>query len=71
MQEFVDALQTRQWQQAASHFCGAGLEGGADNRSLRFLLRQLQDAPRGRQLAELLLSISVGGSWLQARKKGE
>eukprot|EP00959_Pyramimonas_sp_CCMP1952_P364112 7625045-Pyramimonas_sp.AAC.1 len=23
MQEFVDALQTRQWQQAANHFCGA------------------------------------------------
>ena len=49
-------------------FCGAGLEGGADLLSYRQYVQSLGQTSRGRQLAELMVSIATGSFWTQQRK---
>eukprot|EP00959_Pyramimonas_sp_CCMP1952_P084977 1776813-Pyramimonas_sp.AAC.1 len=71
LDDFASANASILWQEAAKHFCGEGLAGGADNHSLRALLLKLETVEMGRQLAEVLVNICVGGSWPQARKKDE
>eukprot|EP00959_Pyramimonas_sp_CCMP1952_P361755 7576152-Pyramimonas_sp.AAC.1 len=36
LDDYTSSLQALQWEAASAHFCGAGLEGGVDNQSLRF-----------------------------------
>ena len=66
--DFVSKLELRQWQAAAEHHDGGGLEGGADMHTLRKFVKELQFVFRGRQLAELMISIAVGGTWTQVRR---
>eukprot|EP00959_Pyramimonas_sp_CCMP1952_P353625 7408885-Pyramimonas_sp.AAC.1 len=52
--DFDRASEALLWQLAEQHFCGGGLSAGADMSSLRQLLGQLEAAPRGERLVELL-----------------
>eukprot|EP00959_Pyramimonas_sp_CCMP1952_P038079 796750-Pyramimonas_sp.AAC.1 len=71
MADFAAANASLQWREASAHFCGEGLEQGPDNTSLRRLLKELQGVKKGgKQLAEVLLNVAVGGSWPLSRKKG-
>eukprot|EP00959_Pyramimonas_sp_CCMP1952_P411378 8620397-Pyramimonas_sp.AAC.1 len=66
--EFVDSLARRQWRAAVEHSCGGGLEEGSDFLSMRKFLAELQHVHRGRQLAELMVAIAVGGPWPNRRR---
>ena len=71
LQEFELTIRRRQWSVAASHYCGAGLEGGADNRTYRQYIKQLEAAPKGHQLAQMMLCVAVGGTWPRQRVADE
>eukprot|EP00959_Pyramimonas_sp_CCMP1952_P253479 5296438-Pyramimonas_sp.AAC.1 len=58
----------QQWAAAEQHYCGSGISGGVGNFSLRILLRQLEGAKHGGQLAEVMVCIATGGCWTDDRK---
>ena len=67
--EFGASVQSSLWAQAAVHFEGAGMERGVCNFSYRRLLRHLEQAPEGRRLAGMLLSVAVGAAWPRTRRQ--
>ena len=71
LDEFEASVRAHQWRAAATHFCGAGLEAGADNASYRRLLLALERAGHGHQLAEMMLCVAVGGTWPRQRVRDE
>ncbi|CAK0818201.1 unnamed protein product [Prorocentrum cordatum] len=65
-QALSDAIESRQWSAAASHYAGKGLEDGADLRSARALARKFK-AKGDCDKVWAQLALFVGGAWPRQR----
>ena len=70
LEDIKASCELQMWGNAAKHYCGSGLEGGADVDSYRLLVDQLSKLDHGKRPSEVLVMVAAGCFWANTTKEG-